>query len=188
MTGWRVWPAWPCRPGLGWVRVGPGAAPTESDAKNKSNHASHPSSVARTAGNSVPATPRPVDRGWPGSAADFPCGYCRGGFEGRPSLADSESGQAGRVRAWQQYQATELASESGPVGGPGPLGGILSGIPKFQPGDPARVGIMGLTLLKWGIMFKILPVPVTQPVRHWPGWHRGRPAWPGRPGRAGMIA
>ena len=36
--------------------------------------------------------------------------------------------------------------------------------PEFQPGDPARVGIMGLTLLKWGIMFKILPVPVTQPV------------------------
>ena len=36
--------------------------------------------------------------------------------------------------------------------------------PEFQPGDPARVGIVGLNLLKWGIMFKILPVPVTQPV------------------------
>ena len=28
--------------------------------------------------------------------------------------------------------------------------------PEFQPGDPARVGIVGLNLLKWGILFKIL--------------------------------
>ena len=34
----------------------------------------------------------------------------------RPTRSPGASGQAGRVRAWQQYQATELASESGPVG------------------------------------------------------------------------
>ena len=33
-----------------------------------------------------------------------------------PTRSPGASGQAGRVRAWQQYQATELASESGPVG------------------------------------------------------------------------
>ena len=99
----------------------------------------------------------------------------------RPTRSPGASGQAGRVRAWQQYQATELASESGPVGqGRDRWVGFC---PEFQPGDPARVGIVGLNLLKWGIMFKILPVPVTQPVRHWPWcatapW-QARQAWQG---------